>query len=47
MALKILKLHQFLIVWHELSPYTQTWVSEWGKEFENFSKNGCFLIFEW
>jgi len=27
--------------------YTQAWVPEGGQEFENFSKKGCFLSFEW
>jgi len=27
--------------------YPQAWVSEGGKEFENFSKKGRFLSFDW
>jgi len=38
MVLKRLKLHQFLLVWHERFP---------PQEFANFSKEGCFRSFEW
>ena len=38
MVLKRLKLHQFLLVWHERFP---------PQEFGNFSKKGCFRSFEW
>jgi len=41
-----LKLHQFFNGVALTFSYTQAWVSEGGKEFENFSKKGCFLSFE-
>jgi len=46
MVLKNLRLHQFLMVWHEFSLHTSMCVGE-GEEFENVSKKGCFLSFEW
>jgi len=47
MALKSLKLHQFFHGVARTFSNTQAWVSVWGQEFENFSKKGCFLNFEW
>jgi len=43
MVLKRSKLHQFLMVWHELLT-TQAWVSEGWQEFENFSKKVVFSV---
>jgi len=40
-----MKLPNFLMVWHELFVHTSMGVGR-GKEFENFSKKGCFLSFE-
>jgi len=46
MVLKRLKLHEFLMVWHDLIP-THKCGCRKEREFENFSKKRCFLSFEW
>jgi len=48
MVLKSLKLHEFLMVWHEFFLHIKpAWVSEGEQEFESSSKKGSFLSFEW
>jgi len=46
-VLKRLKLHHSFNGVARIFSYTQAWVSEGEQEFENFSKKGCFLNFEW
>jgi len=47
MILIRLKLHQFLMVWHELFPTHKHRRRKMGQEFENFSKKSRFLSFAW
>jgi len=47
MVLKRLKLHQFFNGVARTVSYIQAPVLEGGQEFENVSKKGCCLSFEW
>jgi len=47
LVLKRFKLHLFFNGVARMFSYTQAWMLEEEQEFENLSKNGCFLSFEW